>query len=160
MSSEEDRATARKTHVQKILWSLEMWSIRYASALTDRQTQTQTRWSQYFAPYQGRSNKVQCECCYTCMRGTSMFQCYRRLQTTPCQSTNQVTVTTVTSGQSNLTKLPHRRRTRTVQSYSPGGANVHPNLTHTSLGPPESIPKRHLDRFSRFGRTMHSATMH
>jgi len=29
-------------------------------------------------------------------------------------------------GQSNLTKRPHRRRTRTVQSYWPGGANVHP----------------------------------
>jgi len=35
-------------------------------------------------------------------------------------------VTSITSGQHNLTKRPHRRRTRTVQSYSPGGVNVHP----------------------------------
>jgi len=26
-----------------------------------------------------------------------------------------------------------------VQSYSPGGANVHPDITHASLVPPESI---------------------
>ena len=32
----------------------------------------------------------------------------------------------LTSGESNLAKQRHRRRTRTVQSYSPGGANVHP----------------------------------
>ena len=34
-----------------------------------------------------------------------------------------------TSGQSNLTKRPHRRRTWTVQWYWPGGASVH--LTYT-----------------------------
>jgi len=45
----------------------------------------------------------------------------------------------ITNGQSNLTKRPHRRRTRTVQSYSPCGANVHPHLTHASFGPPQSI---------------------
>jgi len=38
-----------------------------------------------------------------------------------------------------LTTKPHRRSTRTVQSHSPGGANVHPHLTHNSLGPSESI---------------------
>jgi len=32
----------------------------------------------------------------------------------------------ITSGQSNFDVRPHRRRTWTVQSYSPGGANVHP----------------------------------
>jgi len=31
----------------------------------------------------------------------------------------------------------HRRRTWTVQSYSPGDANVHPHLLHASVGPPE-----------------------
>jgi len=31
-----------------------------------------------------------------------------------------------TSGHSNLTKRPHRCRTWTLQSYSPGCANVHP----------------------------------
>jgi len=45
----------------------------------------------------------------------------------------------MTSGQSNLTKRPRRRRTWTVQSYSPGDANVHPHLIHASLNPPESI---------------------
>jgi len=35
-------------------------------------------------------------------------------------------------GHSNLTKRPHRRRTRTVQSYSPSGANVHPHLVRAS----------------------------
>jgi len=53
--------------------------------------------------------------------------------------------------QSNFTKRPHRRRMWTVQSYSPGGANVHPYLTHAFLGPYSSpYPKRHLVRFSRF----------
>jgi len=33
-----------------------------------------------------------------------------------------------TSGQTNLTKVSHRHCTRRVQSYSPGGANVHPHL--------------------------------
>jgi len=42
------------------------------------------------------------------------------------------------SGQSNLTKRPHRCRTWTVQSYSPGGANVHPYLIDAFLGPLES----------------------
>ena len=44
----------------------------------------------------------------------------------------------LTRGRSNLTKRPHRRRTWTVQSYSPNGANVHPYLIHASLNPPES----------------------
>jgi len=46
----------------------------------------------------------------------------------------------VTSGPStsNLTKRPHRRRTWTVQSYSPGCASVHSSITHSSLGSPES----------------------
>ena len=37
--------------------------------------------------------------------------------------------------QSNFTKRPHRRRMWTVQSYSPGGANVHPNLIRCFLAP-------------------------
>ena len=50
-----------------------------------------------------------------------------------------------TSGQSNLTKRSHRRRTWTVQPYSQGGANMHPHPIHASLNPPESTlhPKRH-----------------
>jgi len=59
------------------------------------------------------------------------------LRTPPWGEVVTVT-TTITSGQSNLTKRPHRRRTRTVQSYSPGGASVHPNLINASLDPHES----------------------
>jgi len=47
-------------------------------------------------------------------------------------------VSTQTSGQSNSTKRPHRRRTWRVQSYSPGGASVHRYLIHASLDAPES----------------------
>jgi len=39
------------------------------------------------------------------------------------------------SGQSKLTKRPHRRLTWTVQPYSLGGTDVHPNLTRASPGP-------------------------
>jgi len=42
----------------------------------------------------------------------------------------------LTSCQNNLTKRLHRHCTWTVQSYSPGGANVNPYLTHASLDPP------------------------
>jgi len=44
----------------------------------------------------------------------------------------------LTSGQSHLTKRPHWRRIWTVQSYSPGCANVNPDLTFASLDPPKS----------------------
>ena len=37
----------------------------------------------------------------------------------------------VTRGETNLTKRPHRRHTWSVQSHSPGGADVY--LTHASL---------------------------
>jgi len=40
----------------------------------------------------------------------------------------------ITSGQSNLRKRPHWRHTRTVQSYSPGCANMHPHATKCFLG--------------------------
>jgi len=56
-----------------------------------------------------------------------------------------------TSGQSNLTKKPHRRRRWTDQSYSAGCANVHLHLTHASF-PPGSIHKQHFDRFVGFCR--------
>ena len=57
----------------------------------------------------------------------------------------------IASAQRNLTS--HRCRTWTVQSYSPGCTNVHPHLTHASLGPyPSPQLKRHLDRFSHFCR--------
>jgi len=64
-----------------------------------------------------------------------------------------------TSGQSNLTKRPHRRSTRTVQSYSPGCGNVHsrngteetkPKTNMLPWAHPSPQPERHLDRFSRF----------
>ena len=57
---------------------------------------------------------------------------------------------TLTNDQNNLTKRPHCRCTWTVQSYSPGGANVHFHLIHASLDPPEPQPKRHLDQFNHF----------
>jgi len=57
------------------------------------------------------------------------------------------------SGQSNLTKRPRSRRTQTVQSYSPGGANVHRNLKRDSLGPPSAYLKLHQDLYSRFCTT-------
>jgi len=59
---------------------------------------------------------------------------------------------TIYSGQSNLTKGPYRRRTWTVQSYSPGCANVHPLLIMLSWTHPSPHTKRHLDRFSRFAQ--------
>jgi len=43
----------------------------------------------------------------------------------------------MTSGQSKVDITPHRRRKRTVQSYSPGGANVTSQYC-ASFGPPES----------------------
>jgi len=49
---------------------------------------------------------------------------------------NVKSVTKITSGQSNLTKMPHRRRTQTVQSYSSGGANLQPCVTHASWAHP------------------------
>jgi len=51
-----------------------------------------------------------------------------------------------------LTKRSHRRRTWTVQSYSPGGANVHPYVVILPWTYPSPQPKRHLDRFSGFSR--------
>jgi len=56
----------------------------------------------------------------------------------------------MTTGRSNLTERPHRRRKWTLQSYLLGGANVRRRLTYASLGSPESISKQHFDRFSRF----------
>jgi len=43
-----------------------------------------------------------------------------------------------TDGQSNNDIRPHRCRTRTVQSYSPCGTNVHLHLIRGFLGPPDS----------------------
>jgi len=55
--------------------------------------------------------------------------------------TRKSTACLITSGQSNVTKRPHCRRTWTVQSYSPGCANVHLHVTHAYLGSPESTTK-------------------
>jgi len=66
-----------------------------------------------------------------------------QLTAPPCSVLTTVTLlgtSFITSGQSSLTKRPHRyRRVCTVQSYSPRGANVHPHLLLASLDPPESI---------------------
>ena len=43
-------------------------------------------------------------------------------------------------------KIPHHRRTRTVQSYSPGCANVHLHLMLASLGPLESTTTQTASR--------------
>jgi len=56
------------------------------------------------------------------------------------------TTTTIISNN----KWPHPRRTRTVQSYSPAGANVPPCNTMLLSAHPSPKPKQHLDRFSRF----------
>jgi len=47
---------------------------------------------------------------------------------------------------------PHRRRAWTVQSYLPGGANVHSNLIVLAWAHSSPHPTRHLDRFSRFAQ--------
>ena len=56
-----------------------------------------------------------------------------------------------TTAQSNLTKRSHRHRTWTVQSHSPGGANMHRHLIHGNLCMPTRvhIPKD-INRFSGF----------
>jgi len=56
----------------------------------------------------------------------------------------------ITSGQSNLTKRPHRRRTLTVPSFSPGCTSVHPHVTHASLDPPESTSQTASRSVKRF----------
>jgi len=61
----------------------------------------------------------------------------------------------LTSGQGNLTKRPHRRRTRTVQSYSPGGAKCAPPSNTCFLRPPESTyqtPSRSVQSFLHSSR--------
>ena len=49
---------------------------------------------------------------------------------------------------------PYLRHTRTVQSYLPGCANVHPHLVHPNRYPHHAWllrpTKQHFDRFSRF----------
>jgi len=50
----------------------------------------------------------------------------------------------VTKTRGQMTKRPHRCHTWTVQSYLLGGANVHPHLTHASLGHRSPYPRWHL----------------
>ena len=52
----------------------------------------------------------------------------------------------ITSGESNLTKRPHCRRTWTIQSHSPGCTNV---LTIQNMLP-WTHPQLHIHRFSYF----------
>ena len=81
-----------------------MWFRRYPVGQTDRQTDTQT------------------DALITILRNRS-----RR------RSNNNDTMTMmmmlITNGESNLTKRPHRRRTWTTQSYSPGCAECTPSNT-------------------------------
>ena len=46
-----------------------------------------------------------------------------------CQAFTIMIITLLTSGQSTLTKSLHCHCTWTIQSYSPGGTNVHPSNT-------------------------------
>ena len=62
---------------------------------------------------------------------------------------------TTTSGQSNSTSSPHRRRTRTVQSHSPGGGNVHCTpclLQRTQIHNPNGISIGSADFCTAHGR--------
>jgi len=61
----------------------------------------------------------------------------------PPESTSQ---TTSRSAQPFL----QGRRTLSVQSYSPDGANMHPHVTHASFGHRSPNTERHLDRIGRF----------
>jgi len=45
-----------------------------------------------------------------------------------------------------------RRHSPASKVPLPVGIWTHPHLTRSSIGPPESTSKRHLDRFSRFCR--------
>jgi len=68
---------------------------------------------------------------------------------------NLITVKTA-SCYSNGTTKPHRSNRKDQSKidpvYLPYGANVHLRLILGSMGPHESAPKRHLDRFSHFSR--------
>ena len=46
--------------------------------------------------------------------------------------------------------MPHLRRARIAQTYSPGGSNVHPPSNTSFLGRISLSGKRHFDLFSRF----------
>ena len=58
-------------------------------------------------------------------------------------------------GQSDLTKRLHCHCTWMVQSYLPGGANVHMNLRRASMGQLSPHLKWHLNQLSHF-HTAHS----
>jgi len=50
-------------------------------------------------------------------------------------------------------KSPHYFCTQIIQTYSPGGANMHPfTVVQSFMGPQESVSKQHLSRFSWFAR--------
>jgi len=68
-----------------------------------------------------------------CNKNCSLYISYRRYM-----SNTLKTATMITSGQSNLTERPHRRRTWTVQWYSPNGASVTRHLINACLSSPES----------------------
>jgi len=69
----------------------------------------------------------------------------------PFESCREViAISTPTSDQRNLTKMPHRRCTPTVQSYLPGCTNVQPNLLMFPWTHPSLHSKRHLNLFSYF----------
>ena len=57
----------------------------------------------------------------------------------------------ITCDQNNLTKMPHRRRTWTVQWSLPDSARCAPYILPWAHPSPQ--PKRHLDRFSHFCTT-------
>jgi len=75
-------------------------------------------------------------------RNETQLQCTATHYFTPGQQ--------ATSHHSNLTKRSHCHHTWTVQSYSPGGATVHPIQYMLLCTHPSPHSKRHLNRFSRF----------
>jgi len=48
----------------------------------------------------------------------------------------------------------------TVQPYSPGGANVHPHVTHASLGPPESTTQTAFRSVQPFLLSLQHSAVH
>jgi len=58
----------------------------------------------------------------------------------------------ITRGHSTLTQRPRRCHIWTVQSYLPGGTNVHPIYYMLPWAHPSPQRRRHLDRFSHFCR--------
>jgi len=51
-----------------------------------------------------------------------------------------------------MPQRPYTLQWAALPQIAPSHEDMGPHLTHSSLGPPESTTKRHLNRFSRFCR--------